>query len=94
MVSDVEHRDIFRDILLTDDSDLRSRKPLDQPEHKLNDMKRAFITKFRVFLADEPFHNEDRDGENQKSHHREQDKDQTNHVSSVSVRNPPHKVIW
>ena len=50
-----------------------SRDALEQPEYELNDMKRAFVTKLRVLFSDEPFHHKDRNGEDEKGHHSDQD---------------------
>ena len=73
VISDIEDRNVLRHMFLADDRYFCSCQPLDQPEYELNDMKRAFVTKLRVLFSDEPFHHKDRNGEDEKGHHNDQD---------------------
>ena len=80
VIRHIENSLIFRDILFTDDGDLGTCDPQDKFKYGLYHTQRADILGHWRELADDPFHQKNRDRQHQISDDNDTDKYKSNHV--------------
>ena len=79
MVSDIQYRDVPGHIFFSDHSNLYTGDLKDKSEYCLDDPKGADILLFRRKSADDPFDQQDGDGQDQVSDHNNTDEDKSYH---------------
>ena len=78
VIPDKEYR-FIRHILKADHCSLYASDPQDTTKSPLDNPQGRKIPRFPVFLSDQPFHEEDRNGKNQEDHQKNGDTDKANH---------------
>ncbi len=69
MICDIQDRRVLWDVFLSDDGDFGAGDPEDKTKYRLNDAQRADIFFHRSKFAYDPFHEKDRDRQDQISDH-------------------------
>ena len=85
VIADVKNRGIFGYIFFTNDSDIDSGYPKEKTEYSLNEAKGTYVLGHGSKFADDPFHNENGDGQNKKSDDKDAGKNKTDHINFLSV---------
>ena len=65
VVCHIQHRCIFRNVFLTDNSQFNATDPVDDPKCPLYHPQTADIAQMRVLFSNQPFHKQNRNTENQ-----------------------------
>lgn len=94
VISNIKYRRVFGYVLFADDSDLHSRKEQAEFKNSLNNVEGTDVFFHWGKFSDYPFHDEKRDGENQKAHNGDADKNKSNHKKSFPGQQTFYLKIW